>query len=86
MRDFELNHKNEMENVKLKQVEMHEQIKALDNKMEERTVRIEDKIDKFINGCDKKYAPILTWSIMKVAGGVIGGALIMALLSTVIAQ
>ena len=84
MRDFEINHKNEMEDVKLKQVEMHEQIKALDSKMGERTIRIEKKMDSFIDSADKKYAPLLSWSIMKAGGGIVGGAIILALLGTIL--
>jgi len=84
MRDFENNHNKEMESIKITQVKMHEQIKAMDAKMEERTVRIETKIDTFMDSCDRRYAPILSWSILKAAGGVVGGAIILALLGKIL--
>ena len=47
-------------------------------------VRIEKKMDKFIECADEKYSPMTAWSVMKWSGAVIGGAILLALLGLIL--
>ena len=47
--------------------------------IEEKVDNIDKKVDLLIEKLDKKYAPMQSWTIMKWAGGIFGGSLIIYL-------
>ena len=46
--------------------------------------RIEGKLDSFIKGADKKYAPYFAWVVVKWGGAVVGATILGALMSLIL--
>lgn len=57
---------------------MNKNFEKLDSKLDDALQKIEDKIDKFIESCDKKYADKQTVSSLLWVVRIIGGAVITA--------
>jgi len=80
MRDFENKHNSRMEKIEINQAVMTEKIGNVECGMKS----IEAKLDKFIDGADTRYAPIISWIVIKYVIGVIGGIIISTLMYTII--
>lgn len=71
--------------------ELNIMIQNLDKNFAEFTVStkdefksLNDKLDKFIEASDQKYSPMAAWSVMKWAGGIVGGILLTAVVAIII--
>lgn len=98
MRDFELKNNEKIEGLKIEQAKISEIIVRIEDKLDdmnsslklgianavEEACRVKKDLEEKDKEDAKKYAPHIAWDILKYGGAVIGGAIIIALLSLIL--
>lgn len=80
MRDFELKYNEKMEMVKMTQVKQTEQIREIGFSVD----RVEKTLKEFIACAEERFAPKWVADVLKWAGAVAGGVIIVYIINSIL--